>query len=225
MSVTMCIFKAARAGDYENLDFLLALGVSPNLEGEGGWTPLHSLCDGHDEVGDRADCFKLLEGAGADLDATDEEGSTPLHIAQHMARSLVPMLLEAGVNVNVKHSSGITPLHTVAKFGDGKTAIALLRAGAAVNVYDVVGNSPLHYAVACHKRHVRAALLRAGADITRLSYSSDPYIRRVLAAGGFRAYMRVHRDRLVLNFAPKFPRLPPEMVRRIMLFWLHAGCY
>jgi len=122
-------------------------------------------------------------------------------------------------------SNKLTPLHNAAKFANVKIAIALLRAGAEVNVYDLFGNSPLHYAVACRNRHVRAALLRAGADITRLSYTTDPYIRRVRAAGGFRAYMRVHRDQLMLNFAPKFPRLPPQMVRRILVFWLHAGCY
>ena len=87
------------------------------------------------------------------------------------------------------------------------------------------GSTPLAWAALRGDTAITAALLRAGADITRLSYTTDPYIRRVRAAGGFRAYMRVHRDQLMLNFAPKFPRLPPQMVRRILVFWLHAGCY
>ena len=220
------IHNAARRGDAVKLKQVLEQGAQADTRvAHGGPTPLHVLCSGHDEVGDRAACFKLLEEAGADLDATDLGGRTPLHMALHKTHSLVPILIEAGANVNAAGSSRITPLHDAAKFASVKIAIALLRAGAAINVHDFAGHSPLHYAVACHNRHVRAALLRAGADITRLSYTSDPYIRRVRAAGGFRAYMRVHRDQLMLNFAPKFPRLPPQMVRRILVFWLHAGCY
>ena len=220
------IHNAARRGDAVKLKQVLEQGAQADTRvAHGGPTPLHVLCSGHDEVGDRAACFKLLEEAGADLDATDLGGRTPLHMALHKTHSLVPILIEAGANVNAAGSSRITPLHDAAKFASVKIAIALLRAGAAINVHDFAGHSPLHYAVACDNRHVRAALLRAGADITRLSYTSDPYIRRVRAAGGFRAYMRVHRDQLMLNFAPKLPRLPPQMVRRILVFWLHAGCY
>ena len=216
---------AAFDGDADTLRRLLAEGVSVDTRSASGFTPLHRVCFANTTTDDREACFKLLRDAGANLDATDRGGLTPLHGAAYKAHSLVPMLIEAGANVNAAGSSRITPLHDAAKFASVKIAIALLRAGAAINVHDFAGHSPLHYAVACDNRHVRAALLRAGADITRLSYTSDPYIRRVRAAGGFRAYMRVHRDQLMLNFAPKFPRLPPQMVRRILVFWLHAGCY
>lgn len=219
------IHNAARRGDAVKLKQVLENNCPNTRVSHNGPTPLHVLCSGRDCVGDRVACFKLLEEAGANLDATDRGGLTPLHGAAYKAHSLVPLLTEAGANVNVACSNKLTPLHNAAKFANVKIAIALLRAGAEVNVYDLFGNSPLHYAVACRNRHVRAALLRAGADITRLSYTTDPYIRRVRAAGGFRAYMRVHRDQLMLNFAPKFPRLPPQMVRRILVFWLHAGYY
>ena len=187
-----------------------------------GFSPLHFAVSNNSPKK-----VEFLLRKGAKVNAKSHYGFTPIFhaVGQSGDLKIVNLLLEAGANVNAAGSSRITPLHDAAKFASVKIAIALLRAGAAINVHDFAGHSPLHYAVACHNRHVRAALLRAGADITRLSYTTDPYIRRVRAAGGFRAYMRVHRDQLMLNFAPKFPRLPPQMVRRILVFWLHAGCY
>jgi ankyrin repeat protein len=205
---------------------VLEQGVRPDTRAaHDGPTPLHVLCSGRDSDGDRVACFKLLDEAGANLDATDLGGRTPLHFAFNKTHSLVPILIEAGANVNVACSwNRITPLHNAAKFANVKIAIALLRAGAEVNVYDSVGNSPLHYAAACHNRHVRAALLRAGADITRVSNTSDPYICRVRTAGGFKEYKQAHLARVTRTFASKF-RLPAQPARRVAEFWLHAGCY
>ena len=54
--------------------------------------------------------------------------------------------------------------------------------------------------------------------------TENPYIRRVLMAGGLRRYEQVHIARITKILAPT-PRLPPEMVRKIVEFWLHAGYY
>ena len=72
-------------------------------------------------------------------------GQTPLHYAAGKKEAqpfLVPMLIEAGVNVNVACSNGITPLHNAAKFGDDHGQPLLVKAGAAVS--GDTGNSPLH---------------------------------------------------------------------------------
>ena len=228
------IHNAARRGDAVRLKQVLEQGVHPDTRvgshsfavgGQDGPTPLHVLCSGRDSDGDRVACFKLLDEAGANLDATDLGGRTPLHMAFEKTHSLVPILIEAGANVNVVCSwNRDTPLHNAAKFANVKMATALLRAGAAVNVYDFLGNSPLHYAVACHKRHVRAALLRAGADHMHMCYSSDPYIQRVRAAGGFKEYKQAHLAKLTLTCGLKF-RLPAAPARLVAEFWAHAGCY
>ena len=65
-------------------------------------------------------------------------------------------------------------------------------------------------------------LLRAGAEIP--TNETDPYPVRVRNAGGFKKYAQAHLARITAILAPT-PRLPPEMVRKIVGFWLHAGYY
>ena len=67
------------------------------------------------------------------------------------------------------------------------------------------------------------------------------YLQRVADAGGWEAYRRVHVDKLALLFTPKpetgskrrrskrrrspLHGLPPELVRRVVEYWAHAGYY
>ena len=51
-----------------------------------------------------------------------------------------------------------------------------------------------------------------------------PYLRRVRAAGGFPNYERAHLEALTRTLSPKFA-LPPELVRTVVEFYLHAGFY
>ena len=73
-------------------------------------------------------------------------------------------------------------------------------------------------------------LLRAGAAFdARVHDNHDdtcPYLDKVSAAGGFPAYEKAHRARLVATFAPKFNgRLPNEVVGVVMMFYAHVGFY
>ena len=74
---------------------------------------------------------------------------------------------------------------------------------------------------------VAKMLLRAGARTAAFPTAEigDPYIRRVLEAGGFRPYERNHVTALTATFAPKVPALPSELVRHIVAFAFHAGYY
>ena len=74
-------------------------------------------------------------------------------------------------------------------------------------------------------------LLRAGAriEMTRIAEIPGliyvpPYIVKVHVAGGWKKYEQQHLARLPALLPPT-PRLPPEMVRKILEFWLHAGYY
>ena len=227
------IHGAASLGKAEQLRQLLEQGVSPDLRTEEGstfalppfgQTPLHCLCQGDEGVGDRPACFVLLREAGANLEAPDRLGYMPLHMAARVARSLLPMLVEAGVNVNVKSLFGLTPLHTAAKYCPKRTVIALIRAGAAVNAQDITGTMPLEIAIGSYNLRVCPILLRAGATIPPGHGSVSPYFRRVIDVGGFKKYEQAHLARITAILAPT-PGLPPEMVRKIVEYWLHAGCY
>ena len=136
------------------------------------------------------------------------------------------LLLEAGVNVNVENHGGYTPLHWAAIGGLKRTEcveLLLLKAGAAVNVRTEGGYTPFDIALTKGHRRAYPLFLRAGAEF-RSSYR-NPYIWRVQGSGGYRKYAQNHLAAMTKLFAANGRRLPPEVVRQIMKFWLHLGYY
>ena len=233
------IHDAARCADVPALHAFLAEGESPDvLSDNPDWrdqrTPLHELCmyNGNDES-DRMACFKLLREAGANLEARvgrHPQGSTVIHYAIRNPR-ILSLLIEAGVNVNVANKSGYTPLHWAARgdFGSSTDCLELLlKAGAAVNVRasEVLsstsgGGTPFDVALKNMNCRVWPLFLRAGAEIP--PGHNHPYLVRVRNAGGFKKYAQNHLAAMTKLFAANGRRLPPEVVRQIMKFWLHRG--
>ena len=81
-------------------------------------------------------------------------------------------------------------------------------------------------------------LFQAGATISDLQwrlmeaghYHDDsiyPYIVKVMEAGGFKAYAKAHRQKLVAMFVRTrcFPRVPDEIVPLIVDYGFHVGFY
>ena len=88
---------------------------------------------------------------GADIEARDGGGNTPLHVAARYAReTVVEVLLAAGADAQARNDSGATPLHSwgLGRHTDTRVASALLAAGAEVDAQDRGGNTPLHWAAA-----------------------------------------------------------------------------
>jgi len=252
-SVDEAFSSAAARGNADELRQLLAEGVtwSPGLRPPLHVLCDHEPNFYENDVGDRPACFRLLVEAGANLDETDVSGRTPLFVVlkSRGRTTLLKMLIEAGANVNIKYAGsaphlpqlpdfypiGSTPLHKAAEWCSEEHVALLLKAGAAVNVRDREGNTPFTHsvrnpwnktAVRDHRVFPRVAplLLRAGADIPQGYGGITPYMSRVVAAGGFKKYEQAHITRITKILAPT-PRLPPEMVRKIVEFWLHAGYY
>ena len=137
------------------------------------------------------------------------------------------LLVEAGVNVNAANSDGYTPLHWAARGGLRRTECVelLLKAGAAVNVRTEGGVFYTPFDIALDHGHRRAypLFLRAGAEFQNSYHNS--YTLRVQRAGGFKKYAQNHLARMTKLFADNGRRVPPEVVRHIVKFWLHAGYY
>ena len=56
--------------------------------------------------------------------------------------------------------------------------------------------------------------------------TDDPYLRKVVAAGGFRNYEKAHRQALAKTFARVvFPRLPVDALSHVVAFAFHTGAY
>ena len=83
------------------------------------------------------------------------------------------------------------------------------------------------------RRRLYPLLLKAGATLPTaaalppLKYQNvlrDPYLRQIVAAGGFPAYERRHVNALAASFGPKLGLLP-EIARVVVRFAFHCGYY
>ena len=165
----------------------------------------------------------VVEVGGGDPDDVDDR-------SEEDRTACVRALLEAGatpsavVTLNVQqHEGGHQALHDAVFNGFYAITKMLLDAGADVNTpfRDIYGEnlSPLFFATnnsdtpEDRKHRIVALLLSRGAICPSLVHDPPPYLRKIRAAGGFAAYGKQHREKLVATFAPKFSHLlPPELV-------------
>ena len=116
------------------------------------------------EAAEVSDVIRCLQ-AGADLNARDGLGITPLHGAARTGTvEMVTALLEAGADPNARDGLGITPLYMAAEAGSAEAVTALLQAGANPNARNRSGYTPLHNAARTGSAEAVTALLEAGAD-------------------------------------------------------------
>ncbi len=108
---------------------------------------------------------EALLNAGANKDASHQDGATPLCIAACMGHiAVVEALVNAGANKDASDQSGTTPLSIAACMGHIAVVEALLKAGANKDASRQDGITPLY--IAAHMGHIAVvkALLKAGAN-------------------------------------------------------------
>jgi hypothetical protein len=161
MPETVPLYYAARFGFRDLAEHLIAEHpdqINPG-RGEPTDTPTHAAAGaGH------IDILSLLLDHGADLEARDMSGETPLMRASWKGnRKAGWYLIDRGADINATGSQNYTPL-SVAFRGHAESARMLLERGAVMDTRNSEGESPLHHAVRWGEIELVRLFLEHGAD-------------------------------------------------------------
>ncbi|MDP8225198.1 MAG: ankyrin repeat domain-containing protein [Candidatus Lernaella stagnicola] len=144
---------ARETGDADLMRLMIRHGADPNLTTPNGWTPLHTAVNHavsrvptaiftnegmrigsvpDDAVGLNLtritdEKVRVLLEAGARVNAANDAGDTPLHLAAKKdLANTARILIEAGADKNAKNKKGLTPADVAAKF-DHRDTLNVLR--------------------------------------------------------------------------------------------------
>ncbi len=152
-----------------NIDYISenANQSNVNQKDDFGRTALH-----HAASSDWSDALNILIERGADVNARDVDGITPLHMASGI--NCISELIKKGGNVNAQDRVGRTPLHIWAgnRVEPAEIIFTLVKNGANPNSRDYQDATPLHYAVEADNTKGIDALIACGASV-ELSCSID----------------------------------------------------
>ena len=113
-----------------------------------------------------ADAVRSLLGGGADVNASEADGTTALHWAARLdSVELADLLLAAGADVAAANAFGVRPLWLAAVNGSAPLLDRLLEAGADPDTASAAGESVLMVAARTGRVAAVEALLARGADV------------------------------------------------------------
>ena len=122
------MIAAIDANSISRVKSLLSKGIKPNLTVDSRASPTfltHSAYRGHNDI------IRALVTAGADLEAVNGDGYTPLMMAVFGGRpETVRLLLGYRVNVNAVGARGETPLSLAKESKNSQVISMLVKAGA-----------------------------------------------------------------------------------------------
>jgi len=178
------LFQAIRSGDARLVQAQLRAGVDKDGAGAAGLTPLmYAVMTASEAV------MRVLVEAGANVNASNPDGVTALHIASFDAGK-TRLLIEAGANVNAATKSGETPLLVAsARSGNVQAVTLLLSKGANASAKTITGLTALGGAAIFGDPALMRLLMANGAKP-----ADTPDLARAAAAGHCYECLRLALD-------------------------------
>jgi ankyrin repeat protein len=179
--------RAARAGHYSVVEFLLSQDVRPDDAAPGTSPLFEAAARGHLRI------VQLLLDKGA----TKADASEALTSAcQAGFKSVAEFLIERGADVNYRTDRNVTPLHFAARGGQTASVDMLLKHGAQPNVlsadqnqrqgfsaWSIRGATPLHFAVDQPNAIMVAQLISAGATANATNFEGRTPLHLAASSG------------------------------------------
>lgn len=143
----------AAQGDINAVQRALASGVSVNSV-----DPIHNATALHAAAAAAVGNIRLIElliDKGADLNALDRRGISPLIVACATGQiSSAKTLIEAGAKINIKPTLAPTALIVAIQSGNVQLVETLLHAKAKVDQSDIFGTTPLQAALLTNRANI-----------------------------------------------------------------------
>ncbi|XP_039765470.1 histone-lysine N-methyltransferase EHMT2 isoform X2 [Pararge aegeria] len=183
------------------IKYLVAVGCDVDKQGPEGMTALH-LAAHH---GSAAVCSLLLQCGGAQVDARDQGGWTPLvRAAENKHQEVVKLLLDHGADPAASDNEGNMAVHWCALSGDARCLALLLRAAPhTLNAPNAHTDTPLHVA-AREGHHACVVILLAHGAKTDLENSAGE-LPMEISAGQCRDAINLNMQ-MTLAVKHKIPR-------------------
>jgi ankyrin repeat protein len=167
-------------------------------------TALHFACKEYN-----LKVVEYLIYSGADVNITNSEFQTPLHIickieySEEFSLDIIRTLINAGSNINKSDSYGSTPLHIACRHGRKEIVNELLKHG--VNIEGSINSdlTPLHIACSYNYMDIADILLKNNADKNKVHFNliEDNLIENIYSLFKKDQYRRRKRNIIKFRFS------------------------